>query len=380
LFWQFLTVRYNRAGNWTALFLTGEVFLPPPALSPGTYRFHGEGYDGQFYRYVAHDPLFQRGTQRYIDDPTNRYRRILVPALAFVLAVGQQPYIDGAYMALIAISVFLGSYWVGCWGSLHGLHPASALAFLLVPATLISMDRMVVDVALAALTVAFAYYWETRSWAPVYLVLLLACLVRETGVILIAGSAIFELSRKQFSRSLLWASAASPMLGWYGFVQRMLPASSNYSVPRVFVGSLHTSIFAVILHPPRYPLPPAQEAFARTMDAIALVALLGAFLIAICLLRIRPITPIGISALLFVILAAALINQTGYWSDCNEYARIYSPLLILTAWPVLVSPRYRISIWSAALLIAIVMDLRLGIQLSSQIGGVVRGLLAALMY
>src|ERR1700678_4467831 len=61
LLWQFLTVRYNRAGNWTALFLIGQDYRMPPELAAGAYRFPGQGFDGEMYRVVAHDPFLERG-------------------------------------------------------------------------------------------------------------------------------------------------------------------------------------------------------------------------------------------------------------------------------------------------------------------------------
>ncbi len=75
LLWQFLTVHYNRAGNWTALFLTGEDAPIPPDLSPGTYKFPGLGFDGEMYRYVAHDLFMERGYAKYVDSPAQRYHR-----------------------------------------------------------------------------------------------------------------------------------------------------------------------------------------------------------------------------------------------------------------------------------------------------------------
>src|SRR6476469_2787026 len=68
LLWQFLTVHYNRDRNWTALFCTGELREMPPELEAGTYRFPNTyGYDGEMYRYVAHDPFLQRGFAQYVD-------------------------------------------------------------------------------------------------------------------------------------------------------------------------------------------------------------------------------------------------------------------------------------------------------------------------
>jgi hypothetical protein len=64
------------------------------------------------YRYVAHDPFLRRGLDRYLDAPLFRYRRILVPMLAFTLTAGRQNWIDMSYIAVIAVSVFCGAYWL----------------------------------------------------------------------------------------------------------------------------------------------------------------------------------------------------------------------------------------------------------------------------
>ena len=154
LLWQFSTVRYNFGGNWTALFCTGQVERIPPELQAHTYTFPGKGYDGQMYRYVAHDPFLGRGYQSYVDAPRLRYRRLLVPGLALAFAGGRQGLIDGSYIAVTGMFVLLGAYWLSRWATVNELHPAWGLAFLLVPGTLVSMDRMTVDGSLAALCVA----------------------------------------------------------------------------------------------------------------------------------------------------------------------------------------------------------------------------------
>src|SRR5579863_7687386 len=234
--WQFLTVHYNRAGNWTALFLTGADVATPPDLSPGTYKFPGTGFDGQMYRYVAHDLFMQRGYVKYLDGPAERYDRILVPALAYFLVAGYQPWIDASYIAVIAIFAMLGAYWLSQWAVLAGRHPAWALAFLLVPATLISMDRMTVDVALAAFTVAFAFYWRTGASTKLFVVLMLACLVRETGVFLAGGCCLVEFFSRRWVRAAVWASTALPAAGWYLFIHRVLPDHTRFGIPSWVLG------------------------------------------------------------------------------------------------------------------------------------------------
>ena len=97
---------------------------------------------------------------------------------------------DGAYIAVVLCWVFLGVYWLALYAVEEGHHPAWGLAFLLLPATLTSVDRMAVDVALAALSVAFVRYAKKQPTIRLYLVLMLAPLVRDTGALLIAASVV----------------------------------------------------------------------------------------------------------------------------------------------------------------------------------------------
>src|SRR3954454_15757904 len=114
--WQAATVRFNYDGNWTGLFCTGSTLPVPPELAAGTRRsIHPVGYDGQWYRYMAHDPLLQKGFSKYVDDPQLRYRRILMSISAYALAVGRQSLIDYTYILLILVSIFAGCYWSACY-------------------------------------------------------------------------------------------------------------------------------------------------------------------------------------------------------------------------------------------------------------------------
>jgi len=372
LLWQFLTVHYNRAGNWTALFVAGESFAVPPDLAAGTYKFPGTGFDGQMYRFVAHDLFMQRGYVNYMDGPAQRYHRILVPALAYLLVAGHQPWIDASYIAVIAMFGLLGAYWSSRWALLFNRHAAWALAFLLVPATLISMDRMTVDVALAAFTAAFAFYWRTGAWVRLFLILVLACLVRETGLFLVAACCLVELFSLRLVRAAIWASAALPAFAWYLFIRRVLPERTHFGVPTWFARRFAPGIFHSLFHPPRYPLPPLLDIIARWGDVLSLAAILLASLLAILLLRSRPLNPVAIAAALFVALVFVLTNVT-YWFDVNGYARVLSPLLLLVALAPMADdggvP------WWTGLLPALLVDLRLSMEFAASAAGIVRGVL-----
>ena len=356
------------------MFCTGQAAHLPAELQTGTNRFpNSRGYDGQMYREVAHDPFMSRGFQAYIDAPKLRYRRILVPGLAFVFAGGQQVWIDECYIAVTGIFVLLGVYWLSRWAVLNELHAAWGLAFLLVPATLISMDRMTVDGSLAALTVAFVYFVKTRSTVKLYAVLVLACLARETGGLLVAGCCLSELVLRRFSRAVLWITACVPALAWYWFLNAQAQVSADRATPRWFLQKFGPGLIGRLFDLPRYPLSHTLETIARSADAIALIGILCALIVTVVLLITRPLGPIPIAAGLFAVLAMAL-TSIRYWETCYSYSRVFSPLLVLTALET-VAPKRSFHAWLWGLLPTAFVDTRIGLQLGPQVIGVVRGLL-----
>lgn len=371
--WQFLTVHYNRQDNWTALFCTGGRVRVPPQLAPTTYRFaNSAGYDGQMYRYVAHDPLGQSGFKQYIDSPVLRYRRILIPALAFALAAGRQEWVDQSYIVVIAVFVFAGSCWLSRWAAVHGLDPAWGLMFLLTPATLISMDRMTVDVATAAFTVGLAYYATIRSTVRLYCVLVLACLTRETGALLLAAACTYELWSGRFGRAVFCATACIPMLLWYLFVSTHLQvAGAGLEVPRWAESNLKWGIVGRMLDPHRYPLPPALEALTRSLDVIALLGIIVAIALSLMLVYQCSPDPLRMTGALFAIVAV-LMTRPRYWDECYSYSRVFTPLLIATALSA-VNAKGRMPGWWL-LFPAALVDLRIGLQLGPQALGILKGI------
>jgi hypothetical protein len=94
----------------------------------------------------------------------------------------------------------------------------------------------------------------------------------------------------------------------------------------------------------------------------------------VLLVRSHPKGPIELSGLFFTVLVFALTSGQ-YWTDVNGYARVLSPLLILVALPSIVGETNGAFPWWLGLVPAIVVDLRLGLEFTSAIGGVVRGIL-----
>jgi hypothetical protein len=311
------------------LFCTGTRFPIPPALAAEhIYVFeHSSGWDGQFYHYMAHDPFLAGRIWKYTDTPVLRYRRILVPALAWLLAGGDSRRVDVAYHAVILLFFALGAYWLSRLAALYGHSRAWALAFVAIPAAIASMDRMAVDVALAAFVLAFAWFAREgqKQW-PLYWILMLAPLVRETGLLLVAAYCLWLLRRKRVRLAAAFATTALPALAWFKYVDLRTPPFIYLSpVVLPFSGALHR-----LLHLTPYPSSLMVRSVVWGFDTLAVAGVLLAFAIALPAARRTGWSPTGWAMLLFVLLGV-FMWRPGDWPETSDYGRILSPLLILLA-------------------------------------------------
>jgi hypothetical protein len=365
LTWQYLAVRYNYAGNWTGLFCTGARLTQPPSLaSEKIYAFaNSSGYDGQFYHYVAHDPLLLRGLDHYIDAPRLRYRRILLPGLAFVAAFGNSRYIDAAFIGVNLLFLFAGVYWMTRYFAHFRWPKAWGLLFLFVPAVIVSLDRLTVDLTLTSLSVGFALYALEDRFSRLYIVLLLAPLARETGLFLTAGYCLAQFSERSVRQAFLSATTALPALGWYAFVGAN---TGGYSASYWFTPVPLAGLFDRMIHPVPYPLTAAVAWTATVLDELALAGMLLAFVLSFWLLKKKWIKPIQFAIVLFAL--SGLNLGKPFWEEAYAFGRVFSPLLVLIALGVCPSRS-----WIPLAPVAMIFP-RVGFQIEVQVLRVARGL------
>ncbi len=376
--WMFLTVHYNYGGNWTALFCI-RASMPVPAFlkSENLYIFpNSEGYDGQVYHLIAHDPWMQKGSAGAIADVSFRYQRILVPALAWLLACGQDRWIHAAYFTVILAFVFLGAYWTAGFAVRIGRPALWGFVFLFAPATIVSLDRMTVDIALAALTAGFACYTIESSGKPSWKILLiLACaaLTRETALPIIAGYAVYLFTRKRFLDGILAAATVLPAAAWYVYLRRSAPPSpvTSYLDWIPFAGFVQRTVHpAVSASTPWFMW---KNIVATTCDYLALagVALALVFAVRLALRRQWDAQSAAVYALA---IATAFVRSASVWQEAYAFARVLTPLLLLAAFQFLKSRPPRSSAWIAFAPL-LFPDASIALALWRQILGVILGLL-----
>jgi hypothetical protein len=320
LAWSATRIHFLNGGNWTALFCTGVDVPLPPELDAGTYRVTGNAYDGQLYRLLAHDPFLTRNYARYVDAPQFRFRRCLVPVAAWLLALGQERWIDSAYIAVEMIFIGLGAYWCARLLVRRGRSPLWGLLFLAVPATMASFDRMLLDGPLTALFAGFLLYYEEERWTRVWIIAMLAALTRESGLFIPAALVADRVLRRDWRGVVRYGACVVPALAWYALLLTKLP-------PARPVHELGFPLWAIlrrllIFRP--YPDPVGQLVL-RVTDFLAVIGLIASLILAAWWLRKLRWGPVEICVGLYG--CFALVLGTPVMADPFAFGRVISPLL-----------------------------------------------------
>ncbi len=322
--WLGINVAFNYGGHISGLFWTGSGASLPPELSHTQRVGDPVGYDGMYYRLIAHDPLIRRGFSVYVDNPRLRWRRILVPGLAALLTAGSDRYVDFAYVAIEMGFVFLGAYWLGRFAQRQGARAAWGLAFLAIPAVAISLDRMTVDLPLAALTIGLMLYSDAQPRWPAYAMLLAAPLVRETGAVLVAAWCVYSALRRDWQAAIRGAACALPAVAWWAYVAGRTPGdgASGWIASYPFSGLVKRTLEGVT--------DPTSTLWLRAAAAFEELALAGfwlAILLALYLVWKRRTGLIEVTAMLFACFAATL-GFVEIWGSAYATGRSMAPLLI----------------------------------------------------
>jgi hypothetical protein len=358
--WLALNVAFNYGGNLTGLFYIGAGAALPPQMEPHTRRVEDRiGYDGQFYHLMAHDPLIRRGFLSFVDNPRTRWRRIGVPGLAAVLAAGSDRWVDWAYIGIQLVFVFLGVFCLSRYAQEQRWHPAWGLAFLAIPAVAVSLDRMTIDLPLAALCIGLVLYAERPA---VYAILCAAPLIRETGMLLVIAWCLHAVVRQNWRGALLGGASALPAIGWWVYVHAHTPVDGT-----PWLGMYP---FSGLIERTLQGLDAGSTLWLRAASVFEELALLGMWLalaLAFHLAWKRRWGLIELTAITFAVFAATL-GKLDLWSSAYATGRTQSPLLIMLALLALRDRR-----WVPALPLLLVVP-RIALQYEAQLKQMLRGL------
>ena len=178
-----------------------------PVFDPGT------GYDGQFFYYLARDPLV-RGGVAHLDAPAYRYQRLLYPLAARALVLG-----DPAKIAWSLVATNLIALAVGCWSFSRillrlGAHPAWLIPYALNPGYWLGIQLDLSEpLALSLATAAVLARLHGRHVLAVGL-LTAGLFARETLLTVALVCAGYELWHRRPIRAALYAVPIVPFAAW----------------------------------------------------------------------------------------------------------------------------------------------------------------------
>lgn len=285
--------------------------------------------------------------------------------MAWILAAGEDRRVDPAYIAVIWLWIFAGTFWTACVIQDRGGHPAWALAFLFIAAVTVSIDRLTIDVAVVSLTAGVIWFADRERWRAAVLLCALSCLARESGPLIPAALVCWELTRCRFRLAIAFAGSAVPAFAWYAWVAtRTTPGAPAGLLSAFPFGGLLTRLVSPALYHSGW----AIGTLATVLDYAALAGIIHAVVYTVLHWHRLSREAGGWIAFASVGLIAAVSTQA-VWEEAYAFARGFSPLLLIVWLDGFGTRR------PATGVPLVLTAPRIGLQIGSQITNVARGIL-----
>jgi hypothetical protein len=221
-----VSVRLHQHGNGPLWFAhLGSHFTASSHTSkiigPQLGAESADGYDGQFYYFIAADPTHGRDYMHYGRDDQSgvRYARIAYPLLARGLSVGDARAVPYALVSVNVAAMCVGTAALAVWFVRRRRSPWAAVIYGLWPGLVFSVFRDLsepVAYALVALAVLCFDVTRTRRLAGAAVLFAVALLAKETTIVfpLVAGAALTLHDRAWRRAAFFVAGSLGPMLAW----------------------------------------------------------------------------------------------------------------------------------------------------------------------
>src|SRR5450755_4124804 len=175
------------------------------------------------------------------------------------------------------------------WAILQNRSVWWGLGFVLLPGTLITLNRMTVDVAEYACLAAGLYFWRRDLWIGSWIAGAAAFLARDLVLILIAALAGMCLLQRAWGRAAMFAAAALPAFLWDLHVAHTIAISRSAAlIPDwAFHARLIGPLLAMI-HPQDYPIGGWIKVATQWLDRLSIAGVTTAACVGAALVSRRP--------------------------------------------------------------------------------------------
>jgi hypothetical protein len=313
--------------------MIGDQFDGSRFWTATTIVQHGIGYDGQFFYYLAHDPLLRSvDPEAFLDHPAYRYGRVLYPALAWVGALGQPAALAWSMLGLNLLAVLVGtvasSYILSALGPAWSSGPRRwlALTFAFSPAVFLgTIADLAEPTSFAIIAVGLALHLAGRHRGA-GLTLAIATLGRETSALVSLGFVLDALRERGWQRAAAYALPLALPIGWHLWLWHRLGAlpamqsPSNFGLP--LSGPLYRAGVILGLRPSLIDEPVVASPWPELLIIGSSVAIILLGLARLIRRRDAFSLQFGLQA------AAALCTTPLVWIGLGSYARVLGLLYL----------------------------------------------------
>ncbi len=186
-FWLYICNNLHCNINWH--FLPSKMFGPPQYLADqGFDAFYNKencGWDGQFYFWIANDPLDLRETKQNIDNPPYRYQRIGLPLTANLLSkiFLQKNVTPTIYFLANFSAIILGCFFLAKFLNQHGASPYLAMIWGFSVGNILSINNGMPDGFSEAFFLMALIAFFTKNTFFYAISASLSCLAREQMIL-----------------------------------------------------------------------------------------------------------------------------------------------------------------------------------------------------
>lgn len=252
LFWALVvifTADFRYGGDVRALLCVGEETHHPAAFD--TVPTAGPwGYDGQQYAALATDPFLRKlDTSEALDAPSYRATRMMVPLLAWLLALGSSSAAIVVYQLLCWGFGLAAVFLVARWLAAEGHSPWWALLLVTGAGLAGAMIRSTPDTAALFFMLAALWLHARRRYPLAVVLASAAVLSRETSYLVALAIALDELRRRRFASAAAFASVPLAfVVGWQLYLRSVLGAAfetgtGNFSLPFIWLPQKLPTVF-----------------------------------------------------------------------------------------------------------------------------------------
>jgi hypothetical protein len=197
----------------TSFIVAGTEICQAEAVPIPIRWYAGGGYDGQYYFRLALDPFTRQQTAFGIplDWPAYRQQRILYPALAYALALGQARLVPWTMILVNYLAICALGFTGGMFACAFGRDATWGLLISFYPGLLFSLNRDLTEVLGMSLAVAALLLLHRRQILFGAVTLALAVLARETFALL-AGALLVAWAWRMFRGQARWTEGACLMI------------------------------------------------------------------------------------------------------------------------------------------------------------------------